>query len=361
MALQLHVSRVWKSRFSTEDTRPIARTTRISFLLAGSLGLAFLVGCGSSSKENNNGAMNVALVDGPINGYLEVNVNIQTVEINSGGGWISLSSPNKTYNLLSLTGGMSEMLASGATLPAGHYSQLRLILGAGNTVKLADGTIQPLKVPSGMQSGTKLIGSFDVAKGTTADIWIDFDAAHSIQIVSAGASDQYILRPTVKAFDKLVTGSVSGVFSDGATSAGLAGAMVYAETLDASGNPGIARTTVTNAAGAYTLDLLPVGATYYVVSQPKLGTSTVTAYDAKASGALAISTATPVLTFTAAFTADAAVGTVAGSITPMATTIPSQSDFVDLRQALSAAGASHTFIVGTTVALGLTTTLNFSF
>ncbi len=330
----------------------IERSTRLSFLLTGGLGLALLVGCsGSSTPSNNNGAMNVTLVDGPINGYLEINVNIQTVEINSGGGWVTLSSPNKTVNLLSLTGGISEILASGATLPAGHYSQMRLILGTGNTVKLADGTVQPLVVPSGLQSGIKLIGSFDVAKGTTEDVWIDFDAAHSIQIVNTGASNKYILRPTVKAYDKIVTGSVSGIFTDSTTSTGLAGAMVYAETLDASGNPVIARSTVTNANGAYTLDLLPVGATYYVVSQPKVGTTTVKAYDAKVSGALALSTSSSVLTFTTSFIAEAAVGTVSGGITPVAATTPTQSDSVNLMQSLN----SQSFIVDSTMAtVGLT-------
>jgi len=327
-------------------------------ILVASLGLAFLMACGGSSGSSS-GAMTVHLVDGPISGYQEINVNIQTVEISGNGGWITLGTPNKTYNLLSLTGGVSELLASGTTLPAGHYQQMRLVLGSGNTVKLADGSVQPLTVPSGLQTGVKLIVSFDVAAGTTKDVWIDFDAAHSIQVVQAGASSQYLLRPTVWAYDKIVTGSISGKLTDAATSTGLAGAVVYAETLDTAGDPRIARSTVTDTTGAYTLDLLPVGATYYVVSQPVLGT-TPKAYDAKASDGYALSGTTPVFTYNAAFTADAATGAVSGGLTPVATS--NQSDAVNLLQTLATpTSGSFAFIVDSTMATVGTSTETYAF
>jgi hypothetical protein len=343
------------------------RRIRLSILMLGGLGLAFLLGCGGSSGYGSSpspvssGTMNVHLVDGPISGYQEINVNIQAVEISGNGGWITLGSPNKTINLLSLVGGVDETLASGATLPAGHYGQMRLLLGPGNTVKLSDGTVQPLSVPSGMQSGIKLVVSFDVAAGTTKDVWIDFDAAHSIQVVQAGASGQFILRPTMWAFDKLVTGSIRGVLTDAAGAAPLVGATVYAETLDGSGNPSLARTTTTDTTGAYTLDLLPVGSTYYVVSQPVTGSApALKAYDAKASDGFALTPATPVFTYSAAFTVEAATGGVTGALTPLATS--NQSDLVDLLQSLTTpTSGSRAFIVQTTMALVGTSAETYEF
>lgn len=205
----------------------------------------------------------------------------------------------------------------------------------------------------------KLVVNFDVAAGTTKDVWIDFDAAHSIQVVQAGASGQYLLRPTVWAFDKVVTGSISGKLTDATTAAALAGATVYAETLDASGNARIARTTTTDATGAYTLDLLPVGASYYVVSQPQTGTI-VKAYDAKASDAFALSAASPVFTYSAAFTSDLALGGVSGGLTPVATS--SQSDQVNLLAALvTPTSGTHTFIVDSTMATVGTSTETYGF
>lgn len=315
------------------------------------LGTALFLACSGSSNSSSgtSGSMNVHLVDGPISGYQEINVHIQSVEISSGSGWITLGTPDKTYNLLSLTGGMSETLASGATLPAGHYGQMRLILGAGNTVKLADGSVMDLTVPSGLQTGIKLVVSFDVAAGTTSDVWIDFDAAHSIQVVQAGASGRYLLRPTVRAFDRTVTGSIHGTMTDSATAAVLPGAVVYAETLDGSGNAVIVRSTVTDANGAYTLDLLPVGSSYFVVSQPVVGTTTVQAYDAKASDAFALSAASPVFTYNAAFTAAVATGGVSGSVTPVATA--DQTDTVNLMATLATpTSGSHDFIVDSVLA-----------
>lgn len=319
--------------------------------LALALPLLLLAACSSSGsgRGSTSGAMSVHLVDGPIGGYQELNVHIQSVEIAGPSGWISLGTPDKTYNLLALTGGLSATLADGATLAAGHYGQMRLILGSGNTVKLSDGTVADLTVPSGLQTGLKLIVSFDVAAGTTKDVWIDFDASHAIQVVQTGASAKYILRPTLRAFDKVATGSVSGVLTDADSGAPLGGATVYAETLDGSGAPALARSTTTNASGAYTLDLLPVGATYYVVSQPKVGAPTK-AYDAKVSGAFALTTAMPAQTYSAAFTANASTGTVSGAITPAANA--TQSDQVDLRQTLAVPGGSaSTFIVDSTVAV----------
>lgn len=331
---------------------------RTPFSLVAGLGLALLMACGGSSS-GGSGTMSVRLVDGPIAGYQEINVNIQSVEISGHGGWITLGTPNKTLNLLSLVGGVSETLAAGTTLPAGRYQQMRLVLGSGNTVKLADGTVHDLTVPSGLQSGIKLTVSFDVAAGTTKDVWIDFDAAHSIQVVQAGASGQYILRPTVRAYDKVATGSISGTLTDAATASGLAGAMVYAEVLDGAGNPVISRSTVTDANGAYTLDLLPVGSTYHVVSQPVTGTTTLKAYDAKASNGFALSAATPVFTYSAAFTANAATGGISGGLTPMAAS--NQSDQVHLLQSLATASGSHSFIVRTAMATMGTATETYTF
>lgn len=317
-----------------------------ALLLAATL---FQGGCSGTKDSGGTGVVRVQLVDGPVGGFQEVNVHILSVEIASGGGWVTLGHPDRTYNLLALTGGLSETLASGATLPEGHYSQMRLVLGSGNTVKLADGSLQDLFVPSGLQSGLKLITHFEVVAGTTKDVWIDFDAAHSIQLTHTGASDKYLLRPTLRAYDKVATGAVQGTLTEAGTGAPLVNAMVYAEVLDGTGEPALARSTFTDAQGAYVLDLLPVGATYHIVSQPKVGTGAVKGYDAQVSPGLALSPGSALQTWSAAFTANAALGTVTGTLTPVAT--DAQSDVVQLRQTLTpAGGTAGTFIVDSAMA-----------
>ena len=321
---------------------------------------AFLSACGSAGTSTGSTAMSVRLVDAPSSGYLEVNVDVQTVEIASDGGWITLGTPNRVVNLLALTGGVSDTLVDGAPLPAGHYGQMRLILGARNTVKLLDGTVAPLKVPSGQQSGVKLTVNFDVQPGTTADVYIDFDAHRSIFVHEAGASGKYMLRPTVRAYDRLETGSISGTFTVAGTLAPLPGAVVTAQTVTA-GTPAVVRSATTDAAGHYVLDLLPRDGTYFVVSQPvffdTLG-ALLSSYEPKASAGLTITAAAPVRTFDASFTAASVTGNVTGAVTPIAA-LP-QVDSVDARLPLDAGGVLQPFIVRTVAAAVSTTGETYS-
>jgi hypothetical protein len=310
--------------------------------------LVFLVGCGSNAVPTGtgmgNGAMTVRLVDAPVTGYKEININVQEVRICQGNSeWITLGKPDKTVNLLELTGGVSKTIVDNATLPAGHYDQMRLLLGPGNTVKLADDSVHDLKIPSGLQSGLKLIVSFDVEVGTTKDVFIDFDAAHSIMLHQAGHKDKYILRPTVRAFDKVMTGSVTGKLTNNATGDGLARAIVTAQTLDASGNASIVRSVLAGDDGSYVLDLLPVGATYYIVSQPVVGTAV---YDAQLSDPINLTSETPISIWSATFVVSPKTGELIGAITPVAG--ENDGDTIDLLQALTVGSTTHSLIVRTT-------------
>jgi uncharacterized protein DUF4382/carboxypeptidase family protein len=308
-----------------------------------------LAACGG----NDSGTINVKLVDGPITGYKEINVDILKVEIAGDGGWITLGEPNKVYDLLTLTGGVSATLVNGKTIPAGHYTQMRLVLGSDNTIMLSDGTVADLTVPSGMESGIKLLVNFDVQPGTTRDVAIDFMAAHSVQVVETGTSTQFILRPTITVVDNfLATGSVSGTFVDG-SGAPLAAAEVTAQTLDGSGVPTVVRETLTATNGTYTLDLLPAGGTYYVVSQPVVNGQS---YGARASGAFSITSATQTFVYNASFTLVSPTGTLNGTITPTAT-----GDMVDLMQTLAPGGSgSATFVLHSRVPV-VGTTESYSF
>jgi hypothetical protein len=320
------------------------------------IGLAALLAAAAmacTSAPTTGSTMSVHLVDAP-GDFLEVNLHVVKVEIRSDAdGWITLGTPDVTVNLLGLTGGVDATLVNGATIPAGHFGQMRLLLGDGNTVKLLDGSVHDLTVPSGIQTGVKLITDFDVLPGTTRDVFIDFDAHRSIWLHGAGASGKFILRPVVRALDKLATGSIAGTLlgSDGESTTPLAGVLVTAQTLDAGGTAAIVRSVQTGADGAYQLDLLPVGGPYFVVSQPVLPAAV---YQAKASGPIAITEADPVGAFDATFALAVGVGAVAGSVSPAAGA--ADADLVSARQSLDAGGTPQTFIVRTgqpTTSLGV--------
>ena len=334
------------------------RTKRLLFMLPVSA-LLLLLGCGGSGSSSSTStpasaaAMNVRLVDAPTSDFKEIDLDIQQVQIHQSSnpgesGWITLGSPGRVVNLLALQGGVVETLVAGATLAPGTYQQLRLVLGSRNSVVLNDGSTSALTVPSGMQTGVKMPGSFTVAAGTTADVFIDFDGAHSIHVHQMGPDRTYMLRPVVQCYDKAVTGSISGTLT-ATGGAPLAGVDVFAERIDLGGSATIVRSVKTSATGGYTLDLLPVGSSYFVVSMPVAG---AVAYGAQASGELALSAAQPTLTFSAAFTPAAATGTLTGSISPVATTL--QNDTVILFQSFpSAGGGTRSLVVlNTNVAVG---------
>jgi hypothetical protein len=293
--------------------------SKVAALAAVALGTA----CGASG---GNARMNVHLVDGP-GPYQAINVHVLEVSIQSGTGWLTLGRPDVTVDLLQLQNGVAATLVKDAVLAPGSYGQMRLLLGDGNTVVLEDGSVHDLTVPSGMKSGLKLIVHFDVAAGETRDVFIDFDAHRSIFVHRTGASDKYILRPTIRAFDKQTTGSISGVLSaDNEGVVPLAGATVTAQLLEGAA-PVVAGTAVSDAQGRYQLGLLPLGHAYHVVGQPVVGG---VAYAARASAPIALTAAAPTGTWSATFQPLAASGSVSGRILPPLAALDDRTDLVQV-------------------------------
>jgi hypothetical protein len=226
------------------------------------IGLAALAGCSgspSSSSAPGTGRVIVRLTDAPAD-YDAVNLVVDGVTIHRGdddgaGGWETLSDDTITVDLLTLRNGVFMTLAD-IVVPAGHYTQVRLHLGEGSNV-VVDGVTHPLTVPSGMQSGYKLVGEFDVPDGGLLDLMLDFDAARSIHQTGNG---RYMLRPTVRVIPTSTAGSITGHV--------VPGDVPTAVTAVAGGDT--VQTTVTLANGLFTLGAL-AGGTYDVLFDPPAG------------------------------------------------------------------------------------------
>jgi hypothetical protein len=119
-------------------------------------------------------------------------------------GWTVLSDSSRTYDLLTLTNGLSQVIGDRMLSP-GHYTQIRLKLGAGSTVVI-DGQTYPLTVPSGLQTGLKLNHPFDIQANTLYSLTLDFDAARSIHL----AGSDYVLSPVIRLIATQTSGTVSG-------------------------------------------------------------------------------------------------------------------------------------------------------
>lgn len=155
------------------------------------LGSLFIMGC---KKEETEGRIMVRLTDAPA-AYQQVNVEILKVRVHmSNGSWTDLPTNSGVYNLLSLQNGIDTTIVNTTQLPAGDITQMRLVLGSNNTL-MADSVTYPLTVPSGSESGIKLVGGLSIPGNSTLNVLIDFDANQSI--VQGGNGD-YQLKPVIK-------------------------------------------------------------------------------------------------------------------------------------------------------------------
>jgi hypothetical protein len=180
----------------------------IPFLLSG---LVWFSSCDSDTDGNGTAKMEVRMTDAP-GDYDEVNVDIRSVQIHKEGtdseeGWQTLDQIHPgVYNLLDFANGRDTLLAS-ASLPAGTISQIRLVLGDNNSLKLKDGSVVALKTPSGQTSGVKLQINAELKEDVTYVVLLDFDAAKS---VVARGNGQYNLKPVVRTITQAIAGGIKG-------------------------------------------------------------------------------------------------------------------------------------------------------
>jgi len=194
---------------------------------------AGLIGC---SAGNDTGRLSMSLTDKPTHDYKEVWVTVQDIyvhmESDPEGSWTKVLDVNKTLDLLTLSNGVRYELGL-VELDPGHYTQMRLMIGSVNSedaglpanyiVDSAD-AIHEMKIPSGVQSGVKLVQGFDINENSTTELVFDFDVSASI--VAAGNSGKYILRPTIHQIDDSQTRTNVKGFVKDAAGAGIEGAEV---------------------------------------------------------------------------------------------------------------------------------------
>lgn len=163
----------------------------------------------SCADDNEQARLSIRLTDGP-GDYEEVLIDVQEVKINvsddDDSGWQSLQSTRKgIYNLLDFSNGIDTLLVD-EFLPAGKISQMRLVLGSENKVKI-DGEYYDLATPSAQQSGLKFNIHTELKDGITYKLWIDFDAGRSIVKKGNGS---YSLKPVIRTYTEATSGAING-------------------------------------------------------------------------------------------------------------------------------------------------------
>jgi hypothetical protein len=173
-------------------------------------------GGGLSGDSEATGTLNLGITDAPVDAASRVVVEFTGVELRRSGGEpveVTFETPRQ-IDLLALTGGESELLLDGLSLPAGNYQQIRLQVNAGldasdSFIELEDGALHPLHIPSGNQAGLRTNRPFVVPAGGRADFTIDFDLRKSV-VAPSGLDGTYILRPTLRLVNNVEVGTLAG-------------------------------------------------------------------------------------------------------------------------------------------------------
>ena len=217
------------------------------------LAAVLLVGwtaCNMGGSGSGTGQLSLSLTDKPSDDYKAVYVTIKNIAVHKADdpedSWTVVAEVNRTINLLELANGVREQMAL-VDLPSGHYTQMRLMIGdawdsgtnilgqthsAANYVIGMDDQTHEMKIPSGFQTGVKLVQGFDINENSTTELTFDFDASRSV--VVAGNSGKYILKPTIKVVDTALASVIKGLVTtvEGQNTVGVGGALVNIQVYD---------------------------------------------------------------------------------------------------------------------------------
>ena len=210
----------------------MGKLSRQSIVLASTALLVVLAGCGGgsgSAPADAMGRISLGISDGPISGASKVCIVFTEVELKGEGPstTITLDEPAKV-NLLNFQGQNVFPLLFNEEIPAGEYQWMRLGVNAvrgtsggasdtsptGDCVGLAsyiwmEGGVFNLYVPSGAQSGLKLVGGFTVPDNDTVSFTAEFDLKKSIAD-PIGLLPDVILRPTIRLVNNDDVGTLTG-------------------------------------------------------------------------------------------------------------------------------------------------------
>lgn len=175
-----------------------------------------IISCGKDATNDSQATFELRLTDGP-GSFESVLIDVIGAEVHvnkdtgSTSGWQPLTIKKGVYDVLKLRNGVDTVL--GATkLPLGDISEIRLLLGDNNSVKV-DGKTFPLAIGSSDKSGLKLKFEKKLVAGVSYKVTLDFDAAKSVREVKKGS--EYRMKPVLRLFTDAENGSIRGEIAAG--------------------------------------------------------------------------------------------------------------------------------------------------
>lgn len=187
------------------------------------MAIATLLAAGCGGGDDATSTLSLSLTDAPVDNATTVWVQFTGVEVKPEAGEAEqfLFSAPKGFDLLTLQNGNAATLLGDSTVPAGDYEWVRLILdpAPGSSYVIDDSGQHDIRIPSGAQTGLKLVRGFTMPAGGRADFTIDFLLEHSL-IAPPGQSPDYLMKPVLRMTNNIETGTIEGSFAP-ATLAGI--------------------------------------------------------------------------------------------------------------------------------------------
>lgn len=165
------------------------------------------------------GIISISLTDAPFDDVTVVNVQFTGVTLKSASeDDIHIDfDPPKDFDLLTLSGGATAELLPETPVPAGHYNWLRLAVNAefdnvfDSYAMTSTGQVE-LRVPSGSQSGLKLVSGFTVSQNQRTDLVIDWDLRKALS--APKGQPGLHLRPALRVTNMVAHGTLRGTVSE---------------------------------------------------------------------------------------------------------------------------------------------------
>ena len=218
------------------------------FVTLTAAGLLTLAGCGSSSDSGDEtGFLSLGISDGPVHAAQKVCITFDEIEFkrNDDPPFVVELDPAEKVNLLDFQGANAAPILINQELPAGDYEWMRLGVdaslgsngGVGDTggimcdgeasyIVMDSESVHNLYVPSGAETGLKLVSGFTVPVNGSADFTAEFDLMKSLT-QPPGLQSDVVLKPAIRLVNNVEVGTLTGEVSAELASAEACAPSVY--------------------------------------------------------------------------------------------------------------------------------------
>jgi hypothetical protein len=209
-------------------------------LTAALVTMFMLAACGGGDQTATTGQLRLALTDGPVEKATKLVVAFTGIELKPAGGpaldpvimdeavcdSFDAATGTCSIDLLTLAG-MNRRVVFSGNLQAGNYEWLRLLVLAelnvmDSYIEFEDGSMCSLWIPSGAETGLKIVSGITVTANGVSDYTLDIDARKSVTgppglaTASPGiqCQENYVLKPAIRIVDTTEVGSIAGTVEE---------------------------------------------------------------------------------------------------------------------------------------------------